>query len=75
MPVYGIAQGAGSFAVYHADAGKVRQVGVVQILVQGGKRLVHGLAQQVNLRGDGKRLGHFELAGARPGGAALKRGR
>ena len=72
MSVYGIPQSTCPFAVYYADVGQVCQVGVVQVFVQDGEGFVHCLAQQVNLRGDGERLGHLELAGAGTGIAALK---
>ena len=51
------------------------QIGVVQIFVQLRKGLVHGLSQKIDLRGNGKGLGHAELSGAGPlraaGGVAV----
>ena len=74
MPVYGIAQGTCPFSVHHPDAWQMGQVGVVQVFVQKRQGLVHGLAQEVDLRGDGHGLGHLHLAGAVTAAAALELG-
>ncbi len=42
------------------------QVGVIQIFVQLGKRLIHRPAKQIDLRGNGIGLGHLQFAGRRP---------
>ena len=60
----GAPQCSGALAVDNPDTGKMGQIGIIQIFVQLVYGLVHRLAQQIDLRGDGHGLGHLQLAGA-----------
>ena len=61
------AEGSGPLAMYDADTGKMCHVGVIQILVQLGDGLVHGLSEKIEFHGHGCRLGHPDLAGSGAG--------
>ena len=47
------AQSSGPLPVYDADTGKMCHVGVIQILVQLGDGLIHGLSEKIEFHGHG----------------------
>ena len=62
-----ISQSTGTFTMYDADTFQMGQISVIQILVQLGKRLIYGITQQIDLRRNAKRFGHFDAAGVGTG--------
>ena len=62
-----ISQSTGTFTMYDADTFQMGQISVTQLLGQLGKRLIYGITQQIDLRRNAKRFGHFDAAGVGTG--------
>ncbi len=57
-----LTQGTSSFAVYDAHAGRVGQVGVVEIFVKFGQRFIHSSSEQIDLCGERGSFGHADAS-------------